>query len=104
MILCRFGARDWSRSKAAPEGKGLALMSRLSKVGVPLCLTALLLLDSSPASPHYPITTTVVFNREVAAILNQKCSQCHVTDGMAMPLQTYAQARPWAVAIKEEIL
>lgn len=63
-----------------------------------------LLVVAAPVSSHNPITTTVVFNREVAAILNQKCSQCHVAGGMAMPLQTYADVRPWAVAIKEEIL
>lgn len=56
------------------------------------------------ASPHNPITTTVLFNREVSKILQQKCLQCHAADGLAMPLATYAEARPWAVAIKEEIL
>lgn len=56
------------------------------------------------ASPHYPITTTVLFNREVAKIFDQKCVQCHAQNGMAVPLVTYHDARPWAVAIKEEIL
>ncbi|MBM3819766.1 MAG: hypothetical protein FJW14_12240 [Acidimicrobiia bacterium] len=71
---------------------------------VAACAGVALLAAAPPVSSHNPITTTVVFNREVAAILNQKCSQCHVADGMAMPLQTYADVRPWAVAIKEEIL
>lgn len=56
------------------------------------------------ASSHNPVTTTVRFNREIASVINAKCAQCHAPDGMAMSLQTYAEARPWAVAIKEEIL
>ena len=56
------------------------------------------------ASPHNPITTTVLFNREIAKIFQQKCVQCHAADSLSMPLTTYEEARPWAVAIKEEIL
>lgn len=56
------------------------------------------------AYSHNPVVTTVLFNREIATLFNAKCAQCHVGDGMAMALQTHAQARPWAVAIKEEVL
>ena len=56
------------------------------------------------ASPHIPVTTTVLFNREIVTLFQSKCLQCHVTGGMAMSLATYEEARPWAVAIKEEIL
>ena len=61
-------------------------------------------LISGAAGSHNPITTTVRFNREVAPILNAKCVPCHANGGMAMPLATYEQARPWAEAIKEEVL
>jgi len=53
---------------------------------------------------HNPITTTVRYNREVARIFAAKCVQCHAGGGMAMPLTSYPQSRPWAEAIKEEIL
>jgi hypothetical protein len=53
---------------------------------------------------HNPITTTVHFNREIVALFQRKCLQCHREGGMAMSLATYAEARPWAVAIKEEVL
>lgn len=56
------------------------------------------------AYSHNPVVTTVLFNREIATLFNAKCAQCHVEDGMAMALQTHAQARPWAIAIKEEVL
>jgi hypothetical protein len=50
------------------------------------------------------VLTTVTFDREIVSLFERKCLQCHVEDGMAMALGTYAEARPWAVAIKEEIL
>jgi hypothetical protein len=56
------------------------------------------------AYPHNPTTTTVLFNREITALLQRKCVHCHADGKMAMPLVTYAQTRPWAEAIKEEAL
>jgi hypothetical protein len=56
------------------------------------------------AYPHNPTTTTVLFNREIATLLQRKCVQCHADGAMAMPLVTFAQTRPWAEAIKEEAL
>ena len=53
---------------------------------------------------HVPITTKIVFNREIAQIFQKKCFQCHTDGNVAMALTTYKETRPWAVAIKEEIL
>ena len=53
---------------------------------------------------HVPITTKIVFNREIAQIFQKKCFQCHTDGNVSMALTTYKEARPWAVAIKEEIL
>ncbi|HUQ89944.1 MAG TPA: cytochrome c [Vicinamibacterales bacterium] len=53
---------------------------------------------------HVPITTKIVFNREIAQIFQKKCFQCHTDNNVSVPLTTYREARPWAVAIKEEIL
>ena len=55
-------------------------------------------------SRHVPITTKIVFNREIAQIFQKKCFQCHTDGNVGVPLTTYKEARPWAVAIKEEIL
>jgi hypothetical protein len=52
---------------------------------------------------HVPITTKIVFNREIAQIFQKKCFQCHTDGNVSVPLTTYKEARPWAVAIKEEI-
>ncbi|HJQ27046.1 MAG TPA: cytochrome c [Blastocatellia bacterium] len=53
---------------------------------------------------HEPITTKVRFNKEVVRILARSCLGCHHTGGIAMSLATYDEARPWAKAIKEEVL
>jgi hypothetical protein len=53
---------------------------------------------------HEPITTKVRFNKEIIRILQRSCLGCHQPGGIAMSLATYEEARPWAKAIKEEIL
>ncbi|HWQ34448.1 MAG TPA: hypothetical protein VNQ79_16485 [Blastocatellia bacterium] len=69
---------------------------------VSLCLLLLV----SGVSSHEPITTNVTFNREVVRILQRSCLGCHRPDGVVgdISLTTYEQARPWAKAIKEEVL
>src|SRR5262249_41499654 len=74
----------------------------LPAVGFGLVLVWTLL--ARPAYSHNPTTTTVLFNREIATLLQRKCVQCHAEGKMAMPLVTFAQTRPWAQAIKEEAL
>ena len=61
-------------------------------------------LQPEPVSSHGRITTNIVFNREVSQIFQKKCFQCHTDGNVSMALTTYKEARPWAVAIKEEIL
>jgi hypothetical protein len=61
-------------------------------------------LKPEPVYSHVPITTKIVFNREIAQIFQKKCFSCHTDGNVAMALTTYKEARPWAVAIKEEIL
>lgn len=61
-------------------------------------------LRPEPVSSHGRITTSVLFNREISQIFQKKCFQCHTEDNVSMSLTTYRDARPWAVAIKEEIL
>ena len=57
------------------------------------------------SSAHEPITTKMTFNREVVRILQRNCLGCHRPGGVApMSLATYEEARPWAKAIKEELL
>jgi hypothetical protein len=56
------------------------------------------------AQAHDIITTAITFDREIVRIFQARCLSCHHPDGMAFSLATYTDARPWAEAIKEEVL
>jgi hypothetical protein len=65
----------------------------------------LVVLGARSTAAHDPITTTITFAREVRAILSARCVTCHAPGGSApMPLTTYQEVRPWARAIKEQVL
>lgn len=77
------------------------------RIAVALLILGLsLMVVGERADSHVPITTRITFNREVVRILRQHCLECHSPRGVKsdQPLLTYAEARPWAKAIKEEIL
>ena len=57
------------------------------------------------ARAHDVITTKITFTREISRIVNKHCASCHFEGGKTpMSLLTYESARPWAKAIKEEVL
>ena len=48
---------------------------------------------------------SVTFHKDIVSILQKNCQVCHRPGEAApMPLITYAQARPWAKAIREAVL
>ena len=63
-----------------------------------------IVLRPSPVYSHKPITTNVLFKNEIAQIFQRKCFQCHSENNLGVSLTTYTDARPWARAIREEIL
>src|SRR5882724_3193208 len=63
-----------------------------------------LLCFSFAVPAHDVITTKLTWNREISRIVTSRCASCHHPGGRAFSLLTYAEARPWAVAIKEEVL
>src|SRR5436189_6414988 len=74
-----------------------------------LCAVAASLLPSFSllwqGNAHERITTRITFNKEIVRILARRCMGCDHAGGMAaMPLTTYTDGRPWATAIKEEVL
>ena len=76
------------------------LMKRHFAVGV-----AGVLAVSSALSAHDRITTKVTWNREISRIVQARCVSCHSDGGRApMSLATYEQARPWAKAMRDEVL
>ena len=57
-----------------------------------------------PATAHDIITTKITFDREIIRIIHSRCASCHREGGKSFSMMSYAEARPWAVAIKEEVL
>jgi len=56
------------------------------------------------ASAHDIITTPITWTREISRIVYARCGSCHRDGGSAFSLMTYKDARPWVVAIREEVL
>ena len=84
------------RSVAKPRGVRLLAAALLS--------AGIVWLASVPAHSHDVITSTVTFNRDLLPIFRARCISCHQAGGSAFPLETFADARPWAKAIEEEVL
>jgi len=57
-----------------------------------------------PLGAHDPITTKLTWTQEISRIVHKRCASCHRAGGRAMSLTTYEDARPWAKAIRDEVL
>ena len=56
-------------------------------------------------SAHDVVTTKLTWSAEISRIVYRRCASCHRDGGMApMSLMTYAEARPWAKSIRNEVL
>jgi hypothetical protein len=55
-------------------------------------------------SAHDVISTKITWSREISRIVYKRCASCHHDGGSAFSLITYEESRPWAKAIKEEVL
>lgn len=87
----------------AVSAKGWVLA--LSALSLTLPLAVSLKPWAIEIAAHNPITTKVTWTREISALLERRCISCHRPSGYAgFSLTTYGDARPWAVAIKEEVL
>lgn len=70
-----------------------------------LGVVCLIVLGARFTAAHDPIAAKVTFTPDIQAILTARCTTCHTRGGSApMPLRTYAEVRPWARALKEEVL
>jgi hypothetical protein len=63
----------------------------------------MLLLFALPLSAHDPITTQLTWTRDISRIVNRRCIACH-SAGTSVPLETYETARPWAKAMRDEVM
>ena len=78
------------------------MFKRTARFGPALVILAMFLSVHSGA--HDVITTPITFSREISRLLYSRCAVCHRQGGSAFSLLTYAEARPWAKAIKDEVL
>ena len=70
-----------------------------------LVLSFLCIFVASETSSHEPVTTKIRFNKEIVRIFQDHCLACHQPgSNTKVFLHNYASARPWAKAIKEEVL
>lgn len=84
-----------ARILAVPSLAGSALVASLLLLGS----------GSSVLGAHDRVTTNVTWSRDIQPIVHERCARCHNPDGPGpMDLTTYQEARPWAKAIKEEVL
>ena len=60
-------------------------------------------LSLAPLSAHEIITTKLTWTQEISRIVYRRCASCH-GEKSSIPLITYDQARPWAKAIRDEVL
>lgn len=53
---------------------------------------------------HDPITTKLTWSKEISRVFERRCMTCHQNGGKApFALTSWEEARPWAVAIREEV-
>jgi hypothetical protein len=52
---------------------------------------------------HDIITTNLTYTRDISRIFVRRCVSCHGASA-SLPLSSYSEVRPWAVAIKEQVL
>jgi hypothetical protein len=70
-----------------------------------LILSLLCFVVVTETSSHEPVTTKIRFNKEIVRIFQDHCLACHQPgSNTKVFLHNYASARPWAKAIKEEVL
>lgn len=75
-----------------------------SAVLVAAVVVAVLTVTTRPVETHPRITTTLLWTKDIAPILQRRCFTCHSPNNIAFSLTTYNEARPWAAAIREEVL
>lgn len=74
----------------------------LMKCSLRLPVAALI---AATGAAHEPITTKLTWTRDISRIFYKRCVTCHREGGKApMAFLTYDEVRPWATAIKEEVL
>jgi mono/diheme cytochrome c family protein len=99
------GARSVTRPARRDEingGGARVFYASVSLASAALCLAPVFTIV---LAAHDPITTRVTWTGDISRIVQARCVTCHAPDARGpMSLATYEDARPWAGAIKEEVM
>jgi hypothetical protein len=80
-------------------------LSKLFRRGAGLLVcSAFFFIAETPLRSHDVITTKLTWNREISRLVYKRCAGCHHAGGAAMDLTSYEAARPWAKAVRDEVL
>ena len=75
------------------------------KPGLHTFIAGVTIVALTSVEAHDPINSTVTWTGDIEPLVRARCVGCHVDGGRGpMPLVTYEDARPWAKAIREEVL
>jgi hypothetical protein len=71
-----------------------------------VALTAALVISRATLPAHDLIYTKVTWTHDISRLVQARCVNCHVPGGRSggISLTTYEEARPWARAIREQVL
>ena len=64
----------------------------------------LLALAAGTLAAHDFYSTKITWSRDISRVVVSRCLGCHQEGGRAFSLASFDDARPWAKAIKEEVL
>lgn len=89
--------RESDRGRAEFDNVNLMRIGAIAIVWAGLC--------GAVMSAHDPIGTKVTWVGDIARIFQARCVHCHRASGNSpMPLTSYEEARPWASAIRQQVL
>src|SRR4030095_10143261 len=71
--------------------RGEGTMRRALGSGLLALVVAFAIVWPRPVETHGSLATTVLFDREIVRLLNDRCVMCHVDGGLSFPLETYEQ-------------
>lgn len=66
-------------------------------------ICTILITSAVAIQAHDVITTKLTYSRDISRIFARRCVVCHGANS-SIPLTSYETVRPWAVAIKEQVL
>jgi len=90
------------RIKALRPARGLK-MFRWNRCCCFVKTSLILVMSSLPVIAHEPVTTSLTWTQEISRIFYARCLSCH-SEKSPIPLVAYDQVRPWAKAIRDEVL